>query len=286
MKRLGDYGVWTRFFREADKREYPEAAAEVESLGYGAIWVPGMAGGDDYLPVLEQLLTETSSIVIAAGILNIWAHDAHEVGRFCADLQNRFPDRFLLGLGVSHTSLMPGVYDKPLSAMQAYLDVLDQYEGAGPDYRCMAALGPKMVEIARARTAGVHGYNVTPQHTKLTRSTVGPDKLVAPEQAATIVPEPEAARAVGRHHLSDYLGQMDNYERNFLRLGFEASDLEDGGSDHLVDEIVYWGDAGTVAAKLSTHLDAGADHVCVQLRQKPGGAIREDWRVLAAALFG
>ena len=180
-----------------------------------------------------------------------------------------------------------GAYDKPLARTAAFLDELDAaVPPLAPANRVLAALGPKMLELARARTAGVHPYLVTPEHTAIARAAVGPDALVAPEQALVLETDPAAARAIARVHLSTYLG-LPNYANNWRRLGYTEDDIADGGSDRLVDALVAWGDEAALAARVQEHRDAGADHVCVQvLTEDPRALPLAQWRRLAPALTG
>lgn len=264
MNELGRIGVWSRWLRDAPRDERAAACAQIEALGYGAIWMPGMAGGDLF-DALELALAATTRVVVAAGILNIWAHEPEEVVRRCGEFHDRFPGRFLLGLGISHQHLFPNRYRSPLESMNAYLDALDRHEATGADRRCLAALGPKMVELARERSLGVHSYNVPVRHTREARAALGPQALLAPAQAIVLADELERSRPAARQYIAKYLGRFENYENAWRRLGYTDADLADGGSDRLVDELVAHGDAAAVARRLSEHLAAGANHVCVQV---------------------
>lgn len=263
MQDLGRFGVWTRWLREAQPNERVAACARIEELGFGAIWIPGMAGGDLF-DALELALAATAKVVVAAGILNIWAHEPAEVIRRSSELQDRYPGRFLLGLGTSHAHLFPDRYRSPLESIARYLDALDGHEGTRADRRVLAALGPKMVEIARARSLGVHSYNCPAQHTRETRAALGPGQLLVPAHAVVVHEDPAVARAAARQYVAQYLGRFANYESAWRRLGYTEADLADGGSDRLVDDLVAWGDGATVVQRLSQQLAAGADHVCVQ----------------------
>src|SRR5271169_1321160 len=264
--RLGQIGIWSGAFR-AEGAEVAEAARELEDLGYGALWVPGGLGGDVF-GACSHLLTATGHVTVATGILNIWAHEPADVAESVRELGATFPDRFLLGLGVSHAPLVEhigGTYDRPLEKMVRYLDDLDRAPTpVAPAQRALAALGPRMLELARDRTAGAHPYLVTPEHTRFARSVLGVGPLLAPEVKVVLERDPAAARAVARTHLAIYMG-LPNYTNNLKRFGFADSDFADGGSDRLVDAVVAWGDVASVAARVREHLDAGADHVCVQL---------------------
>ncbi|MGH9045787.1 MAG: LLM class F420-dependent oxidoreductase, partial [Acidimicrobiales bacterium] len=256
---------------------------ELEELGYSALWVPDVGG--NLFEVLERLLGATNHTTIATGILNLWFHEAAGVAETHARFVETFGPRLLLGIGVSHQMLIDsqeaGRYQRPLSAMRTYLDGLD---GADPsldrEYRVLAALGPKMLELARDRAAGCHPYNVTPDHTRLAREAVGPDALVLPEQAVALTSDADQARQLGRAHLAMYLN-LPNYANNIRRLGFGDEDFADGGSDRMVDALVAWGDEAAIMARVQEHRDAGADHVCLQVLSEAGMFPREEWRRLA-----
>ncbi len=244
--------------------------------------------GGDLNGTLERLLAATSSITVASGVLNLWMHEALETAQYVSDATARFGDRLLIGIGVSHASrinqIEPGLYQRPLSAMASYLDQLDEADPPLPaSKRVLAALGPKMLELAHDRSAGAHTYNVTAEHTALAREAVGPDRLVIPEQAVVLSSDPQLARELGRTHLERYLG-MSNYTQNFLRFGFDESDLLDGGSDRLIDALVAWGDIDSIAQRVQAHHEAGADHVCVQVLAQDDLLPLEIWRELAPSL--
>ena len=289
MELLG-IGIWSGELRFGDDSEKRDAAAELEALGYTALWIPDVGG--DVFGALRDLLDATTTIVAATGILNLWMHTAADVGHGLAALDADHPGRTLLGIGVSHSLLIdqtqPGAYAKPLSVTRNYLDELDAASPTVPvERRVLAALGPKMLELARDRAAGAHPYLVTPEHTQIARDTLGDGPLVLPEQHVVFETDPTRARAVARESLSVYL-QLPNYVNNWRRLGFSEDDFADGGSDRLVDHIVVWGDEATIAARVQAHFDAGADHVCIQACT---GAERTDfpraeWRALAPALVG
>lgn len=276
---LGRVGIWSIELRERGSTlqgEATEAAAELEELGYGTIWLGGSPG----LKHAAPLLAATSRIVVATGILNIWQYDAADVAARVADLDPDQRDRFLLGLGASHAAFNDA-YERPLSAVAAYLDRLDAVDQpVPPDRRVLAALGPRMLELARDRSAGAHPYLVTPEHTRRAREILGPKPLLAPEVKVVVESDPERARALARAHLELYL-QLPNYTGNLRRLGFSADDLRSGGSDRFVDEVVAWGDVEAVVRRVAEHHDAGADHVCLQVL---AGDRRRQWRELADAL--
>jgi probable F420-dependent oxidoreductase len=280
-------GIWSGALRYGDPVATAAAATELEALGYAALWIPDIGG--DVFASIENLLAPTSSIVVATGILNLWMHTAEETAAHHARLTTAYGPRSLIGIGVSHAPLIDrteaGRYAKPLAQMGAFLDGLD----AAPvplaaDSRVLAALGPKMLEVARQRSAGAHPYLVTPEHTNVARQALGPGKFVAPEQAVVLDTDASAARAIARTHLAGYI-QLPNYTNNWMRLGFTPDDLADGGSDRLVDAFVAWGGEEAIVERVQAHRDAGADHVCVQvLTDDPTGLPLAEWRALAPAL--
>jgi len=285
---LGPVGIWSGPLRRGDPAEVADAANELDELGFGALWFPGGAGGD-VLGDARRLLQASRRAVVATGILNVWMHDPADVAAGHAALTRDYPNRFLLGLGVSHAPPVERsgqVYEHPLAMMRSYLDVLDAGDPPVPSAeRVLAALGPKMLTLARDRTAGAHPYLVGPEHTALAREALGPGPLLAPEQKVVLETDPARARAIGRQHLARYL-ELPNYTNNLLRTGYTDDDLAAGGSDRLVDGIVAWGDLAAIDARVRAHRDAGADHVCLQvLLDDPAALPREEWRALAEALL-
>lgn len=287
---LGRVGIWSGQFRSRDTGEAREAARELESLGFGALWIPGGAGGDIFGDV-TRVLSATTALPVVTGILNVWMHDAAEVASENARITAAYPERFLLGLGVSHASLIEAGgnkrYERPLTVMKEYLDALDS---ASPPVRAedriLAALGPKMLELARDRSAGAHPYLTTPRHTSEARATLGSGPLLAPEQMVVLDPDLARARTTARQALARYLA-LPNYSNNLKRLGFGDADLAEGGSDRLVDGIVACGDIAAIAARVKEHLDAGADHVCLQvLTDTPAAYPIQQWRELTAIISG
>jgi probable F420-dependent oxidoreductase len=218
-------------------------------------------------------------------------HEAADTAARHAEFVERYGDRVLFGIGVSHAPLIDmaeaGRYQRPMARTRAYLDELDAAAvPLAPADRVLAALGPKMLELARTRTAGSHPYLVTPEHTAAVRAALGPDSLVAPEQAVVLGTDRTRAHELARAHLAGYLG-LPNYSNNWKRVGFTDDDLADGGSDRLVDALVVWGDDAAIAARVQEHRDAGADHVCIQvLTDDLMVAPVEQWRTLAPALIG
>jgi probable F420-dependent oxidoreductase len=291
---IGRVGVWTFSLDQLPITRARELAAEIEELGFGALWLPEAAGKD---PLVHAglLLDATQRLVLATGIATIYARDAMAMKHGQMTLTEAFPDRFLLGLGVSHAPMVEGIrgheYRKPIEAMRAYLDGMDAafYMGAAPattPQTVLGALGPRMLELAASRTQGAHPYNVTTEHTAQARAILGPGKLLAPELAVKIETDPVAARAAGRAHLAVYFG-LPNYVNSLRRLGFGDEDFADGGSDRLVDAIVAWGSPEQVAARVREFHDAGADHVCLQVLLERGAPPPvAEWRELAGQLLG
>jgi probable F420-dependent oxidoreductase len=276
---LGKIGVWTSY-RPFGAERAGEAARLIESLGFGTWWVGGSPHVADIRPVLEA----TSSLVAATGILNVWINDPVPTASADAELRSDFPDRFMLGIGIGHPEATSD-YRRPLTAMSGFLDGLDASPTPPPvDDRCLAALGPKMLDLAGGRSAGTHSYFVSVEHTRFARERLGPGKLVAPELACVIDDDPVRAKAVARKYAQLYLG-LRNYTNNLLRFGFTERDIADGGSDRLIDAVVPQGSAEQIADVVRAHLEAGANHVCVQpLGEK--GIPRESWTALAGALLG
>ena len=277
-------GIWSFELRYNDPAVAAEMAAELEALGYTALWIPDV-GGDVFGP-LERLLEATSSAVIATGILNVWMHTAADTAAWRAGLTDDGRARLLVGIGISHAPFIdaqPGMtWERPLATMATYLDALDEH-GVPADGRCLAALGPRMLDLAASRSLGAHPYLVTPEHTAMARERLGDARLFV-EQGVVLETDPEAARAVARQALSVYTG-LPNYTNNWRRLGYTEEDVT-GPSDRLVDGVVAWGDVDTIAARVRQHLDAGADHVCVQVLTPPGTTARPAWRELAPAFNG
>jgi probable F420-dependent oxidoreductase len=285
--RLSGIGVWSGQLRYGDAGQIADAAAELDELGYDAIWIPDVGG--DVLGSVEALLRATPRIVVATGILNIWMHEPAEVAQRRASFTEAWQERFLLGLGVSHAVLIdhenPGRYAKPYSKMVEYLDALDAADVPFPaDARVLAALRPKMLKLARDRAAGVHPYFVPPEHLVRAREILGPDSLIGVELAVVIARDPSSARETARRHTSTYVN-LPNYTNNLREFGFGDDDFAERGSDRLVDAIVAWGDLDAIAKRVAAMRDAGADHVCIQVIRPDDELPRADWRELAAALI-
>jgi probable F420-dependent oxidoreductase len=283
---LGRFGVWwSGSWHDADNREL-NVAAELESLGYGTLWSsggfePGLA------PRFGQLLAATDRAVVASGIASIWTTTPADVAPAVADLEERFDGRFLFGIGASHSVAVQN-YSRPYSRMVEYLDGLDAVDGRGvpQEQRVLAALGPRMLELAKERAAGAHPYFVPVEHTAYARDVLGPGPLLATEVAVVLETDRDAALKQAREYASIYL-PLPNYANNLRRFGFTDEDIiEGGGSDRLIEAVIPWGDAATVAERVRAHLDAGADHVCVQViadySRFPLAAYRELAPALAA----
>jgi probable F420-dependent oxidoreductase len=266
---LGQIGVWR------SRRHGFDGLDELEALGYGTFWIGGSPSTDDARPYLDA----TSTLTIATGILNVWQHEPAAVAEGRAALARDFPDRFLLGIGIGHPEATSD-YRRPLANMRAFFDGLD---GVPREARIAAALGPRMLDLARDRSLGAHTYFVPAEHTRLARERLGPDVVIAPEVAVVVEPDAETARRIAREYASRYLA-LDNYASNLLRLGFMDGDLEDGGSDRLIDAVIPHGSAEAVAEGVRAHLEAGADHVCVQPLGH-GDRPSDDYRALAVALI-
>lgn len=283
---LTGVGVWSSQLRYSDATEAAEAAAELDELGFTALWIPDVGG-----PVFDavgRLMAATKKTVIATGILNLWMHSAEDVAQSYSALTDEHGDRFLLGIGVSHAPLIdagqPGRYRKPLAATAAFLDAIDATPRPVPvDRRVLAALGPKMLQLSADRSRGAHPYLSTPEHTASARATLGDGPLLLPEQTAIFCDTAEEARSIGADWLRSYLA-LPNYANNLLRSGFSQDDL-DQVSDRLLDAIIAWGDEEAIMRRVDEHRSAGADHVCVQVLTADAQAFpREQWRRLAAAL--
>jgi probable F420-dependent oxidoreductase len=257
-----------------------ERARELESLGFGTLWQGGSPDAD--LRHVWDLLDATSTIVLATGIVNIWTADAAAVARSYHQIEAAHPGRFLLGIGVGHRETT-AEYRSPYQMLVDYLDVLDG-EGVPVQQRVLAALGPKVLRLARDRSAGAHPYLVTPEHTRSAREILGPGRLLAPEQRVVLEADPTAARAVGRPTVVKHL-DLTNYTSNLRRLGYTDADLSGEGSNQLIDDLVVYGDSAEVARRLDQHIDAGADHVAIQLISPPTADPDEQYRTLADNLF-
>ncbi|MHB8293998.1 MAG: TIGR03620 family F420-dependent LLM class oxidoreductase [Acidimicrobiales bacterium] len=286
---IGRVGIWTSALDRQPAAMAREAAAELEQLGFPTLWV-GEALRREAMSNSAMLLGATERMVVATGIANIWARDAMTMAAGQRTLAEAWPGRFLLGIGVSHAPLVDPrghSYAKPYSAMLAYLDAMDAapYQAPMPPEeppRVLAALGPKMLALAAARSAGAHPYFVPVEHTAAARDLLGPGPLLCPEQAVVLEHDPAAARTIARAYMSAYL-KLPNYTANLHRFGFSEQDTSGGGSDRLVDALIAWGGVERVAERVAEHHSAGADHVAVQvLVADPARLPMPEWRELAA----
>ncbi len=289
---LGRIGIWTTALDFQPAAQAQQAAAQLEALGYGAIWI-GESVRREVFANAAILLSGTRRIVIASGIANIYARDPWTMAAGQKTLAEAFPDRFLLGLGVSHAASVESRghdYRKPIETMRAYLDAMDKapFQAAPPKdepRRVLAALGPRMLALARDRSWGAHPYFVPVEHTRRAREILGRDRLLAPEQAVVLETDPDRARSIARGHTKSYLA-LPNYANNLRRLGYSEGDLAEAGSDRLVDDVVAWGDPGAIARRVDEHRGAGADHVCIQVLSEDRRALpMAQWRALADALL-
>lgn len=287
---LGRVGIWTGAFDAVPARRAQELAAELDEQGWGALWIPETVGRDG-LMLASLLLAGTSRIPVATGIANIWARDPMAMKAAQLTLAEAYPNRFLLGIGVSHQPLVEGFrnhdYQRPLDHMREYLLAMDSAlyvapSPSNPAPRVLAALGPKMLALAAENADGAHTYLVTPEHTAVARATLGPDRILAAEQMVVLDTDRERARTVARAALAMYL-TLPNYTNNLQKFGFGDGDFLDGGSDRLVDALVVWGDLDEIAERVRAHTDAGASHVCLQvLTDNAAEPPTAQWTELAA----
>ena len=265
MRQVGRLGVWYPIDR-LDGAGVKRLLRTVEDLGYSTLWYPEALGYES-LSLASFMLANSTRLIIGSSIANIYARDPFTARRGLRTLSSLYDDRFVLGLGVSHAPMVERrghVYDKPVPTMRRYLDALyEDPSNAGEWPVVIAALGPLMLKLAAERTAGAVPYNVTPEHTRKARAALGPDKLLAVEQKVCLETDAAAARGLARRELRRYM-TLPNYRNNWLRIGFTEADLAGGGSDRFIDAMVLWGDVATVARGLKAHLEAGANHVCIQ----------------------
>ncbi len=271
---LGRFGVW-----HGPQHWGPELAAGLEQAGYGALWLG--ASPDAGLRDAEVLLASTNTVAVGTSIVNMWKSPADDVATSYHRLEDEHPGRFLLGVGIGHPE-RTGEYKSPYDTIVGYLDDLDDAK-VPADRRALAALGPKVLHVAGTRTAGALPYLTTPEHTREARRTLGDGVLLAPEQKVVLETDDEIARSTGRDYLASYL-QLRNYRSNLKRLGFGDDDLDDGGSDRLVDALVLHGSAVDIAEGLNAHLQAGADHVAVQQLGREGIDLLPGYEALATVL--
>jgi probable F420-dependent oxidoreductase len=291
--RLGRVGAWSFGLDALPVADAIRVAQAVEDLGFGTLWIAEGAASREALSHAAVLLGATSRLVVATGIASIWARDPAAMASGARTLADAFPGRFILGLGVSHAGAVGRrgheYTARPLTKMREYLDAMDNapLSSPAPDppaTRVLAALRPRMLELAAQRTDGVHSYFVPVEHTRRARAAIGPRALLVPEQAVVLEQDPDAARALARTHTAHYLAR-ENYRENLRSLGIPGAELEDGGSDALVDALVAWGDQAAIGERVREHLDAGASHVVLQpITTSPGAkeAIEQFTRLAAA----
>jgi probable F420-dependent oxidoreductase len=287
---VGRVGVFSGAFRSKTMGAAgPDAARAVEGMGWPAIWYGGARDGEDLFLDAAAILAATDRASVGVGVMNVWAMPAERAAAAFAEVDGAHPGRFLLGLGVSHPESInrdgDHRYRRPLGTMGEYLDTIDRSPTPVPlQQRVLAALGPRMLELAGTRARGALPYFVPVEHTAFARDVLGPGPLLAPEQAIVLEPDPHRARDVARRHMTTYLG-LSNYTNNLRRFGFTDDDLAAEGSDRLVDAVIAWGDASAIADRVRSHLDAGADHVALQLLRDTAGPLPlEPLQELAAAL--
>jgi len=288
---LGKLGLWTFQLDVQPMREAQKFAAQIEELGFPTVWVPEAVGREPFAST-ALLLSGTEKLILATGIASLHARSPMTMQAGWKTITEAFPDRFLLGIGVSHQPAVEGFhggsYDKPYSTMVKYLDAMDRglyfaAQPSAPPARALAALGPKMLKLAAERTMGAHPYFVPVEHTPIARAAMGPDALLAPEQAVVFSRDASEARAIARGFMKTYLG-LPNYTNNLKRLGWTDEDIA-GPTDALVDAIVAWGSLDDIQTRIKAHLDGGADHVCVQvLSSDPTKVTMDEFRQLASLI--
>ena len=289
---LGKVGLWTGVLDSMPSAAANELCIEAGELGFKAIWIPEAVGRDPFVSAM-RILEYSSDIVVATGIATIYARDAMTMANGQRSIEEAHPGRFLLGLGVSHLHLVEWVrkhdYSKPLTYMSEYLKAMHKarFMAVGPSELpelVLAALGPKMLELAASETAGAHPYFVPPEHTHMAREVMGPEALLYPEQMVVLEDDPGVARSIARQHMKTYAA-LPNYANNLMRLGYAAADIE-SLTDNVVDAVVAWGSLDQIRKRVNEHFDAGADHVCVQVLTEEPNQVPEGWRKMAPALIG
>lgn len=271
--RLGRVGVWNFALQRLSAADEGAAIREYERLRYKAVWMPESLGSKEVFAHASILLGASTTAIVAPGIASIYARDPMAMANGARAVAEAFPGRFVLGIGVSHApsvAMRGGSYGKPVETMTAYLDGMAAASYAGPEASepvplVLAALGPKMLELAATRADGAHPYFVPVEHTRIARATLGPEPCLAVEQTAVLRTNADDARRIGRAFAKHYLA-LPNYANNLRRLGWSDEDIANEGSDALIDAVIAWGDVDAIVARVKGHLDAGADHVCVQLR--------------------
>jgi probable F420-dependent oxidoreductase len=284
---LGRVGVWSWALQRLSAADEGAAARELEALGYPVVWIPETLGNKEIFSHAAILLAGTTRIVVASGIANIHARDPMAMANGAKALGEAYPDRFVLGIGVSHApsvTVRGGTYGRPVETMRAYLDAMAvaEYGASEPDPPVplvLAALGPRMLELAAERADGAHPYFVPVEHTPFARKHLGPEPFLVVEQTAVLTTDPAQGRRIGRAFAKSYLA-LPNYVNNLRRLGWGDADLAGEGSDRLIDAVIAWGDVNAILRRVRAHLDSGADQVCIQVRTDPSsdpglGAFRE-----------
>ena len=291
---LGRVGVWSFALEACPADEEREALAEIEALGFLAIWFPESVASREAFAHAAWMLGSTRRAVIATGIANIWARDPHAMANGWRMLSDAYPERFVLGLGVSHEPSVArrgGRYERPLSHMRTYLEAMDRSASSAPEpvaapRRMLAALGPRMLELSAERSLGAHPYFVPVEHTAFARARLGADPVLAVEQAVVLSTDASEARRIARGYATHYLA-MTNYASNLKRMGWTDADIAGQGSDALIDAVIAWGDEDAIASRVRQHHEAGADHVCVQVLTGDDADVGlDDLRALAPALLG
>jgi probable F420-dependent oxidoreductase len=291
LSRLGKLGVWT-WLDSLGAPEAAEVARRLETWGYSVLWLPEAVGRDPFA-LIGFLGAGTSRLVFATGIANLYARDPMTMNALRLTLGELTGGRFVLGIGVSHAHLVTGVrkhtYGRPISTMRAYLEAMKgkPYMAPLPPSEppvLLAALRPRMLRLAKELAQGAHPYFVPPEHTARARETLGKGPWLAPEQMVLRETDRDKARTIARNAMRIYLG-LPNYQNNLRWLGYDDHDLQNGGSDRLVDAIVCWGDEKAIASRIQAHLDAGADHVCIQ-PLRPDGKPGPDFELLEALAPG
>jgi probable F420-dependent oxidoreductase len=291
--RLGRVGIWSFGLQRLSAADAGAAVREYERLGYPTVWMPESLGSKEAMAQAALLLGASERVAIASGIASIYARDPMAMAGGAKTLAEAYPGRFVLGIGVSHAPSVTsrgGTYGRPVATMAAYLDGMAEAPYVGPEPGepvplVLAALGPKMLELAAARADGAHPYFVPVEHTPIARRALGPEPCLAVEQTAVLSTDPDEARRIGRAFARHYLA-LPNYAENLRRLGWSDEDIANDGSDRLIDAVIAWGDVDAIAARVRAHLDAGADHVCIQLRtDSSADPALEGYRELAVAML-
>ncbi len=290
---LGPVGVWSWALQRMGAQEAGSTLRQIEALGFPVVWIPETVGNKEIFSHAALLLASSPRIAVASGIASIHARDPMAMANGARALAEAYPGRFVLGIGVSHATSVAtrgGSYGPPVETMRAYLDAMDaaQYGAPMPDPPVpvvLAALGPRMLELAAQRADGAHPYFVPVEHTSFARAHLGAEPFLAVEQTAVLTSDPAEGRRIGRAFARNYLA-LPNYANNLRRLGWDDADLAGDGSDRVIDAVIAWGDVDAIVERVRAHLNAGADHVCIQLRVEASsdpalGGLQE----LAAALL-